>query len=438
MLQKPLAVVILAAGKGKRMQSDLPKVMHELAGKPMISILIDQLRQLDPQKIIVVTAPDMEDLRNLVRPNETVIQQNQNGTADAVKAALPALADFEGNVLILLGDEPLVPMQVLEEMAAHDAPSVMAIIPPDPTGLGRMVMDEEGRLINIVEDRDCNEDEREILVCNAGNFCVPSKYLEKWLSGIGNENAQGEYYLTDLPVMAAKDNLAFDVFTVPIDHIWGVNDKLQLSEHERIFRQILRDAHIMNGVQMVDPETVYFHHDTIVAPGAIIEPSVFFGPNVRIEKNVHVKAFSHIEGAHIKTGSVIGPFTRLRPGSEIGENVKIGNFVEIKKSEIGSGSKISHLAYVGDCEMGSDVNFSCGAITVNYDGFDKYKTIIGDGALIGSNVSLVAPVTIGAGSFVAAGSTVNINVPEDSLSIAREKPINHEGWAAKFRKRKLK
>ena len=434
----PLAVVILAAGKGKRMQSELPKVMHELAGKPMISILIDQVCQLSPEKIIVVTGKDMHDLREIVKPHQSVIQTEQNGTADAVKAALPALEGFQGNVLILLGDEPLVPMQVLEEMAAYDSPSAMAIIPPDPYGLGRMIMDEDGQLIGIVEEKDCDDQQREILVCNAGNYCVPSSKLAEWLEKIGKDNAQGEYYLTDMPKYAAEDGVPFDVFTMPVDHVWGINDRKQLAEHEQVFREMLRDAHVMNGVRMVDPSTVYFHHDTVVAPGVLIEPSVFFGPGVRVEQGVHIKAFSHIEGAHIGANTTLGPFARLRPGSDIGEGVRIGNFVEIKKSSIGNRSKINHLAYVGDCTMGEDVNFSAGAITVNYDGFNKHQTTIGKNVMIGSNVNLVAPLTIDDGAFVAAGSTINEDVPADSLSIARDKPSIREGWATKFRENKNK
>lgn len=434
----PLAIVILAAGKGSRMKSDLPKVMHPLAGTPMIKILLDQVEQLDPEKIIVVTAKDMDELRALVEPHISVIQETQNGTADAVKAALPELKDFQGNVLIVLGDEPLVPMDVLAAMAGHDSPSVMAIIPPDSAGLGRMVMDEEGQLLEIVEDKDCDEEQLEIMVCNAGNFCVPAVKLHEWIGRIENNNAQGEYYLTDMPKLALEDGLSFDVFTVPIDHVWGINDRLQLAQHERVFQDVLRDAHIMNGVNMVDPNNVYFQYDTKIASGVIIEPSVFFGSDVQIDEGVHIKAFSHIEGAHIKRGTTIGPFARLRPGTELGEDVRVGNFVEIKKSTIGNGSKISHLSYVGDCDMGTDVNFGCGAVTVNYDGFSKYQTTIGKGVMVGCNVNLVAPVKIDDGAFVAAGSTVSKDVPADSLSIAREKGSIHEGWAAKFRAKKAK
>lgn len=431
-----LAIIILAAGKGTRMKSDLPKVMHTLAGQPMISLLIQQVETLNPDKIIVVTAPDQHALRDLVKPHESVIQAKQLGTGDAVKAALPALKKFEGNVLILLGDEPFVPMNVLEEMAQHDTPCVMAIIPDSPYGLGRIVTDKRGALESIVEERDCSDDEREILVCNSGNFCIPASGLRTWLSKLENNNSQKEFYLTDVPKIAAKEGHKFDVFTIPIDHVWGINDRAQLAEHEAIYQKMLREKFMREGVILLDPTSVYFHHDTEIAPDVLIEPHVFFGPGVRVESGVHIKAFSHLEGAYIGKDSSLGPFARLRPGAEIGQDVKIGNFVEIKKSIIGDGSKISHLAYVGDTTMGKDVNFSCGAITVNYDGFDKFETHIGDGAMVGSNVSLVAPVTVGAGAVIAAGSTITENVEADSLAVARSRGETKPGWAKNFRAKK--
>lgn len=438
MAKQSLAIVILAAGKGTRMKSDLPKVMHPLAGKPMISILIDQVQTLNPEKIIVVSAPDQQELRDLVTPHETVIQENQNGTGDAAAAALPALENFDGNVLILLGDEPFVPLNVLEEMAAMNTPSVMAIMPDDPSGLGRMVTDNEGFLERIVEDKDCNDEQREIVLCNAGNFCVPARDLKRWLPQIKNNNAQGEYYLTDLPEIAGPDGHRFSVMAIPIDHSWGINDRAQLAEHEKIMQDMLRQKFLNDGVSMIDPNSVYFHFDTEIESGITIEPNVFFGANVKVEQGVHIKAFCHIEGATIGKNTSIGPFARLRPGAKIGEDVRIGNFVEIKKSEIGDQSKISHLSYVGDAVMGKDVNFGCGAITVNYDGFDKFETKIGDNVMIGSNANLIAPVKIEDGAFVAAGSTITEDVEADALSIARAKPEKRQGWAKDFRNKKKK
>ncbi|HRQ60559.1 MAG TPA: bifunctional UDP-N-acetylglucosamine diphosphorylase/glucosamine-1-phosphate N-acetyltransferase GlmU [Alphaproteobacteria bacterium] len=438
MKSTPLAIVILAAGKGTRMKSPLPKVMHELAGMPIISLLIQQVSTLNPKKIIVVTAPDQHDLRDLVKPHESVIQQKQLGTGDAARAALPALKGFKGNVLILLGDEPLVPLNVLEEMAAHDHPSVMAIIPDSPYGLGRIVTDQRGALDAIVEEKDCTDEEREILICNGGNFCISSNDLERWLGKLDDKNAQKEFYLTDIAKIAAGEGKKLDVFTIPIDHAWGINDRAQLAEHEKIIQKMLREKFLREGVGMVDADTVYFQFDTEVGAGSFIEPNVFFGPGVVVEDGVHIKAFSHIEGARIGKNSTVGPFARLRPGADVGTDVKIGNFVEIKKSTIGDGSKISHLAYVGDTVMGKDVNFSCGAITVNYDGFDKFETVIGDGAMVGSNVSLVAPVSIGEGAVVAAGSTITEDVQADALAVARSRGETKPGWAKEFRSKKEK
>ncbi len=434
MKSKPLAVVILAAGKGTRMKSPLPKVMHELAGKPIISILIEQVEQLSPERIIVVTGPNMANLRELVKPHQSVIQKQQNGTGDALKAALPALEGFKGNVLVLMGDEPFTSVELLRQMAAHNGLSVMAIIPPDPAGLGRMIMGQGDTLEAIVEEKDCTPEQREIFICNAGNYCIPAEKLLRWLPQIGNKNAQGEYYLTDLPQIAKKDGAQTKVFALSIDYIWGVNDRVQLAQHEQIYQERLREKFLNQGVSMQDPATVYFHHDTKIGENVRIEPNVWFGGGVQIGNNVLIKAFSHIEGAKIGKGTTVGPFARLRPGSKIGEDVRIGNFVEVKKSTIGDRCKVSHLAYVGDCIMGDETNFGCGAITVNYDGFEKYQTVIGKGAMVGSNVNLVAPIAIDDGAFIAAGSTITEDVPADALSVGRSKNEIRKGWAAKFRK----
>lgn len=429
-----LAIIILAAGKGTRMKSNTPKVMHELAGKPMINWLLDTCESLSPDKIITVIGPDMDDLAAVVSPHKTAIQENRNGTGGAVKCALPALEGFGGNVLILMGDEPLVDVQTLKKLIAEDGLSVQGFDTPTPHGLGRMVLNNNGTLKGIVEDADCDDDQREITLCNAGNYCVPADKLGAWIEKIGDDNAQGEFYLTDLPEIAAKDGVQTHVVQSHWAGPWGVNDRVQLAEHEKMAQNILRKNAMLAGVSMQDPDTVYLWHDTKIESGVTIEPSVFFGPKVTIEKDVHIKAFCHFEGAHVKSGATIGPFARLRPDANIGEDVRIGNFVEVKKSNIGKGSKISHLAYVGDTEMGEDVNFSCGAITVNYDGFNKHTTVIGNNAMVGSNVSLVAPITIGDGAFLAAGSTLTSDVESDALSFTRPETQTKKGWAARFRK----
>lgn len=430
------SVVILAAGKGTRMKSDLPKVLHKIGGKAILAHLLDTVQAFEPAKTVIVTAPDQDNIRTSFPDCDFAIQEKQKGTGDAVAAALPQLEGFQGNVLILMGDEPFIPENVLQEMAVHSRPVAMAILPDDPAGLGRMVMDEDGSLVRIVEEKDCSSDEAQIPVCNAGNMCLDADDLRSWLPRLNTENAQGEYYLTDLADIARTEGKAFDVFTLPVDHVWGINDKSQLAAHEAIYQDMLREKFMREGVHLLDPGSVFFHHDTDIAPGVLIEPNVFFGPGVRVSENVHIKGFSHIEGANIGAGSTVGPFARLRPGSEIGKNVRLGNFVEVKKSAIGDGSKVSHLSYIGDSTLGRDVNFGCGAITVNYDGFEKFETHIGDAVMIGSNVNLIAPVSIGSGAFIAAGSTITKDVPDDALSLSRAYETNKPGWASNFREKK--
>jgi len=301
-----------------------------------------------------------------------------------------------------------------------------------------MILNDDGTLNRIVEHADCNDSQKQITLCNAGNYCIPADKLGGWLGQITDNNAQGEIYLTDLPAIAAKDGVATHVtqsnWTGPQNLSWGVNDRVQLAAHEKMAQTILRETALNNGVSMSDPETVYLYHDTQIGAGSTIEPNVVFGPDVTIAQNVTIKAFSHIEGATIASGATIGPFARLRPDTIIAEDVRIGNFVEIKKSNIGRGAKINHHGYVGDCDMGEGVNFSCGAITVNYDGFTKHKTTIGNNVMVGSNVSLIAPITIGDGAFLAAGSTLTQNVESDALSMTRPDTETKAGWAAKFRK----
>lgn len=440
---KPLAVVILAAGKGTRMKSSKPKVMHELLGLPMINWLLRSVEELSPEKVVVVVGENMPDLVEAVKPHETVIQKEQLGTGDALKAAMPALKGFTGDVLVLLGDTPLIAPQTMRDLIATrqvDAVtgiSVLGVELDNPTGYGRLIMGRSNILKFIVEEKDASPAEKDTNIVNTGAFCLDSRRIDRWLSNVKNDNAQGEYYITDLPELAAKDKIKTRVSIASNPQgVMGCNTKLDLTKMEGAAQQKLREEFINNGVILQDPATVYLHYDTEIGEGTIIEPNVYFAKGVKVGKNVHIKAFCHIDDAVVGDGTTVGPFARLRPGTIIGEDVRIGNFVEIKKSSIGDRSKISHLGYVGDTIMDSDVNFSCGAITVNYDGFQKHQTVIGKGVMVGSNVNLVAPVRLDDGAFIAAGSTITTDVPADSLSVERGQAEVRQGWAALYRKRK--
>ncbi len=435
---QPLAIVILAAGKGTRMKSAMPKVMHQIAARPMIGWLIELAESLSPEKIIVVTAPGMDDVAAAVAPHQVAIQTEQRGTGDAAKAAIPHLKGFDGKVLILLGDEPFLDKSKIEEMIAWDGLSVMAVRPLSPKGLGRMIVHDDGTLDRIVEEKDANEEQKAIRLCNAGNFCIPAKHLSKWLDQLNTDNAQGEYYLTDVPRIAEKDGFLTYVVECDIQWVWGINTRAELSEHERMAQVMLRDKAMAGGVTLVDPNSVTLAYDTAFGQDIVIEPNVVFGKNVRIENNVAIHAFSHIEDAVIQSGASIGPFARLRGGAQIGEDVKIGNFVEVKKSTIEKGAKVNHLAYIGDAQVGEKSNIGAGTITCNYDGFNKHKTVIGNGVFVGSNSTLVAPVKLEDGSFVAAGSVVTHDVPKDALIVARAHQMIKEGWATLYRARKKK
>ncbi len=439
----PLAVVILGAGKGTRMKSKKPKVMHELLGLPMINWLIKTVEGLKPEKIVVVIGNGMPELKDAVTPHDTVIQETQDGTGSALKSALPALEGFKGDVLVLLGDTPLISKKTLRSLIAarhkdkNTGLAVLGMKRPDPTGYGRLLMNDKSELVAIREEKDASAAEKKVDIVNTGAFCLDASKIKGWLSKLKNDNAQGEYYITDLPEIAAKAKIKTAVaITANIDEVQGCNTRIDLSNLEQTAQQKMRDNFIQNGVIMQDPNTVYLHHDTKIAAGTLIEPNVYFGPKVSVADKVHIKAFCHFEDCHIGAGTTVGPFARLRPGTKIGEDVRIGNFVEVKKSHIGNRSKISHLGYVGDTIMGDDVNFSCGAITVNYDGFQKHQTTIGKGVMVGSNVNLIAPLTLDDGAFIAAGSTITNDVPADSLSVERGREEVRQGWATLYRKRK--
>jgi bifunctional UDP-N-acetylglucosamine pyrophosphorylase/glucosamine-1-phosphate N-acetyltransferase len=437
----PCAVIILAAGKGTRMKSRRPKVLHEIGGLSMIGHVIKTAEALQPEKIIVVVGPDMEEVAQAVKPHATVIQKQQAGTGDAVKAAMPLLKNFKGDVLVLYGDVPLITTDDLVSLRAQRAQSkaglcIAAMESENPVSYGRIVLNKDGSLKEIVEAKDATPAQKEITLCNAGLLCVDGAQLPRWLEKITNKNKQKEYYLTDLPAIAARDKIKTSVFEIDEESVTGVNDRAGLALAESVFQNRKRLQVLMNGATMIDAMNVWFSWDTIIGSDVVIEPSVFFGPGVTVDSGVTIRAFSHLEGVKIAKDVTIGPFARIRPGTTLGEGAKIGNFVEIKKSNIGKGSKINHLAYVGDTIMGEGTNFSAGAITVNYDGFDKHQTTIGKNVMIGSNVNLVAPVEIQDGAFVAAGSTITEDVPSDALGIARKRQDIRPGWAATFRRQK--
>lgn len=430
-----LAVVILAAGKGTRMKSALPKVLHKIAGRPMLTHLITTAEKLKPKKIVVVLAPGMDDVAKVVAPHSVAIQKMQKGTGDAMKSAIAELGDFKGQILVLFGDVPLVSENTLKMLLDHHrdgknfGASVLAFAPPDPKGYGRIFQNSDGTLARIVEDADATEDEKIVRLCNSGMMVLEGEGLEEALGRIKNKNAQGEFYLVDLPKILKEDGLSTGVIRGDYQELKGVNSRAQLAEVEMIWQHRKRIEMMDSGVTLQDPNTVYFSHDTKIGRDTIVGASTVFGEGVEIDDNVEIRAFSHIEGARIKSGAVIGPFARLRPGSDIGEDARIGNFVEIKNSKIGKGAKANHLGYVGDAELGDHSNFGCGAITVNYDGVNKSKTIIGKNVMVGSNSSLVAPIKIEDGAYIAAGSTLTKDVAKDDLVIARAKPIVMTGKA---------
>ncbi|MCB1839301.1 MAG: bifunctional UDP-N-acetylglucosamine diphosphorylase/glucosamine-1-phosphate N-acetyltransferase GlmU [Alphaproteobacteria bacterium] len=425
------------------MKSKRPKVMNELLGWPMIKWLLESVRHLEPDRVIVVVGPGMDDLVQAVHPCEAVIQPQQDGTGSALKCAMNLLQRFTGDVLVLLGDTPLVSPETLwnliqaRRQESGIGISVLGTEVQNPTGYGRLLMDPEGNIAAIREEKDASPQEKMVRLINTGAFCMDGKRLERWLGSLTNRNAQKEYYITDLPEIAARDGYKTCVsVTFDADEVRGCNTRAELFALEKIAQRRMREHFLERGVTLQDPETVYFHFDTVLEEGVIVEPNVYFGPGVEVGEGTRIRAFSHIEGVKIGKNASVGPFARIRPGSELGDDVRIGNFVEIKKSKIGDRCKISHLGYVGDCEMGEDVNFGCGAITVNYDGFEKHTTIIGKGVMVGSNANLIAPLIIDDGAFIAAGSTITQNVPADALSVSRAKEEVRKGWAAIYRQRK--
>jgi bifunctional UDP-N-acetylglucosamine pyrophosphorylase/glucosamine-1-phosphate N-acetyltransferase len=432
------AAVILAAGMGTRMKSALPKVMHSVAGLPILGHVIGAVRRAGCERVVVVTAPDARAVRDYAASlgAESAVQDKQLGTGHAAAAASSALVDFDGQVVICYGDMPLMVAETLEGSFRTKAPLAIVAFHSQGTAYGRVILGANGMLDRIVEYRDANEDERKVDLCNAGILSAGAKSFFRWAQQLKNDNVQGEYYLTDIPAIAKREGLATAVAVADEAQMLGVNSRAELAQAEAQMQKRLRDAALANGVGMTAPETVYLSHDTVLEADAQIGPYVVFGPGVRVRAGAEIKSFSHLEGADVLSGAVVGPQARLRPGTVIGEGAHIGNFVEVKNSRIGAGTKANHLAYLGDAEVGDGANIGAGTITCNYDGFDKHRTTIGAGAFIGSDTALVAPVTVGDGAYVGAGSVITKSVPKDALAVTRAEQKEVAGWADKFRVRK--
>ena len=441
----PIAVVILAAGKGTRMKSDLHKVLHPIAGRPMLLHLVASAAALHPAKTVVVTGAGREQVEAAVAPLgiATALQAEQLGTGHAVAQARDALAGFEGDVLILYGDVPLVTAatmrRMIDRLHGDDAPAavVLGFRPADPGAYGRVIANAAGRIDRMVEYKDATDAERAETLCNSGLMAVHSGDLFALLDRVGNDNAAGEYYLPDIVMLAAADGRSSAVIETGADEVAGVNSRGELAGVEAAWQATRRAQAMADGVTLIAPDTVWFAHDTQLGRDVVIEPNVVFGPGARIEDGATIHAFSHIEGATVGRLANVGPFARLRPGADLRADAKVGNFVEIKNAVIGEGAKVSHLTYIGDADIGAGANIGAGTITCNYDGYFKYRTVVGEGAFIGSNSALVAPVTVGAGAIVAAGSVVTQDVEADALALVRPPQIAKPGWAARFREKML-
>ncbi len=435
-----IAAVVLAAGQGVRMKSDLAKVLHPVAGRAMLAHAMDAAMRANPARLVVVIGERAEvgEAARKVRPDASIaVQAPPRGTGDAVAKALPALDGFKGVVLILYADTPLIEPETLAslaEAAKGAAGAVLGFRTLDPGGYGRLVLDAKGALQKIVEVKDASEDELAIDLCNSGVMAVDADFLRGALPRLKPDNAKGEYYLTDVVALARAAGKALVVVEGDEDEVLGVNSRLELAFAEEIYQDRRRIEAMEDGVTLIDPSTVYFSWDTTIGRDVVIEPNVFFGPGVEIADGARIRANSHLEGAKIGPGAIVGPFARLRPGADIGKDAHIGNFVEVKNARFGEGAKANHLAYIGDATVGARANIGAGAITCNYDGVAKHRTEIGEEAFIGSNAALVAPVKIGKGAYVGSGSVVTKDVEDDALSVGRGRQMDIKGWAARFRK----
>ena len=434
------ALVILAAGSGTRMRSTLPKPLHAVGGLPLLGHVLAAGATLSPARLVVVVGEggaQVAAAAQALAPDARIAEQPvRQGTGDAVRCALPALDGMEGRVIVLYGDTPFLRPETLAALAAAPAAvTVLGFEKAEPGGYGRLIRDTDDSLARIVEAADATETERAVTLCNAGVMAFDIAPARRWLAGLTNANAKGEYYLTDLVALARAEGAPCAVVECTENETLGVNSRAELAQAEAIFQTRARAAAMAGGATLVAPETVFFSHDTRLGRDVTVAPNVVFGPGVTVEDDVEIGAFCHLEGCTLRSGAAVGPFARLRPGAVLEGGARVGNFVEIKNAVLGAGAKANHLAYVGDATVGAGANLGAGTITCNYDGFAKHRTEIGAGAFVGSNSALVAPVRIGDGAYVGSGSVVTMDVAADALAVGRARQVNKPGLAAKLRAR---
>jgi len=431
----PVSLIVLAAGMGTRMNSELPKVLHKLAAAPLLHHALRAGASLGPEKVVVVTGHGADAVAQAAHSFdetvETVLQEPQLGTAHAVAQAAPLLADAPGDAIVLYGDTPFIRAETLEAMLAARSAHAVVVLgfhAADPGRYGRLLTDGN-TLLAIREFKDATDEERAITLCNSGVICADAKTLFALVAAVGNENASGEYYLTDIVELARAKGLSAGVVICPETETMGINTRAELARAEAAFQTGARSEALENGVTLTAPETVFFALDTVIGRDAIIGPNVLFGPGVTIESGAEIKGFCHLEGCHVSRGADVGPFARLRPGTELAEDVHVGNFVEIKNAILDEGVKVGHLSYIGDADVGEFTNIGAGTVTCNYDGVMKHRTRIGKRAFIGSDTMLVAPVTVGDGALTASGSTITEDVPAEAVALARARQVNKPGLA---------
>lgn len=439
MPQRPRAAIILAAGHGSRMKSKLAKPLHGVGGRSMLDWSLALADAVGADRKVVVWgahAPAIRDRAEAVGA-ATALQDPPQGTGDAVSQAADALADFEGDAIVLYADTPLIqPATIAAVFGAIEdgaAVSVLGFEPDAPGAYGRLIETADGDLDAIVEAKDASADQLAVRLCNSGVLAADARLLFDLLSDVTNDNAKGEYYLTDVVALARQRDLTARAVRADADEVLGVNSRVDLAQAEAAFQARRRREAMLEGVTLTAPNTVHFAHDTVLEPDVIVEPNVVFGPGVIVRAGAVIRAFSHLEGAEVAGGCEVGPYARLRPGAVLESKAKIGNFVEVKKSRIGKGAKANHLAYIGDGDVGANANIGAGTIFCNYDGFFKNKTIVGEGAFIGSNCALVAPVTVGEGAMTGSGSVITRDVPDGALGLGRTEQTTKDGWATRFR-----